>query len=203
VGLRLEPTSRQIFEFRTGDRYFGESYELHWRREGSRALLSVDYSEEPSTSALLEFDDSTVTQEGVYGFDRIDTDVFLRKYLVGSVSWAMPKSEWAFTFYRDVRDYDGLQADETFPRDDEEILGATARWLWRAGARTSLETDVRWESQDLTEGDADQGWFRFSIIRDISPTLEARLEARRLVRNSEAIQDYRDNSGLVGLRWYL
>ncbi len=203
VGVRMEPTSRQSFEFRTGDRYYGESYELHWRREGSRALLAVDYTEEPSTSALLEFDNSTTTEDGIYGFDRIDTDAYIRKYLSGSLTWALPRSEWSFRFYRDARDYDGRQPEGRPERDDEDILGMSADWRWRALARTWLETGFRWESQDVNEGDADQGWFRVALLRDISRSLQARLEVRRVVRNSEAIRDYRDNSALLGLQWML
>jgi hypothetical protein len=203
VGFRMEPTSRQSFEFRTGDRYYGESYELHWRREGSRLVLAVDYTEEPSTSALLEFDDGTVTEDGIYGFDRLDTDAYIRKYLAGEITWALPRSNWRIRFYRDARDYDGRQASDGLDRDDEDILGGTADWRWRFLSRTWLETGLRWETQDLNEGDSDQGWFRVAMIRDISRRIELRIEARRLVRNSEAIDDYRDNSGLIGLRWLL
>jgi uncharacterized protein (PEP-CTERM system associated) len=49
VGYDVGADAAQRLEARIGDRFFGTTYELNWRRTGTRGDLSVSYTEAPTT----------------------------------------------------------------------------------------------------------------------------------------------------------
>ena len=202
VGWQWAPTARQNLEVRAGDRYYGNTYDLSWRRSGTRGALVLDYHESPTTASELEFDSFTVTPDGIFGQARIDTRIFVRKRLSGLLTWTTSQSDWRLRLYREQRDYvSDAEADEEFLEDDE-VYGIRAGWRWQAFSRTSLDTDALWEDQDFQEGEANGGRLSVALVRDLKSNLEGQLGAVRLFKNSEAIEDYRDTSVFLALTWY-
>ena len=201
VGWRWLPTSRQTLELRVGDRYFGNTYDVIWRRSGTRGELGLEYHEAATTSNALEFGGAPVAPGSGYGDTRIDTRAYLSKRLAGLLTWETSRSDWRLRIYRDARDFVGdAEPDDDFTKD-EEVLGIRADWRWQAFARTSLATGVWWEEQELEQGDANGGQLSVALIRRISRTLEGRLAVFRLLKNSEVIDDYRDTSATLELTW--
>jgi hypothetical protein len=204
VGWRWIPTSRQDFEVRVGDRFYGTAWDAKWTRRGSRANLAVDYTEGPQTANSLEFDSNTTLPGGGYGQATPDARVFIRKRLSGLVTWGTAKSDWDLRIYGEQRDYADPQvapADTEFESDDE-AYGVRADWTWRGFTRSRLVADGWWEEQDFEEGQGNFGRFSLGLVRELSQTLDLSLTYYRLIKNSEAIDDYRDNSVQLELAWY-
>ena len=199
VGALYAPNVRQSFEARVGDRFYGTSWELRWKRRGSRGDLELEYVEEPSTFGALEFGAGGELPPG-WDVGRVDTRVFLSRRAAGRLSWQTAKSDWSFSLYRDRREYFD-NANLFDPRDDETWSGARVRWDWQAFARTGLELEAFWETSELTDGDNDRGQLLVALVRRLSPGLELRLEATRLVGNSDIVDDYRSNTAAIALRW--
>ena len=199
VGVLYAPSVRQSFEARVGNRFYGTSWELRWKRRGSRGELELEYVEQPSTYGALEFAGGGNLPPG-WDVGRIDTRVYLSRRAAGRLTWQTAKSDWAFSVYNDRRQYydDATVID---PRDDETYSGARIAWDWQTFARTGFEFEAFWETNELTGGDNDRGQVLVALVRRLTPRLELRLEGTRLVGNSEIVDDYRSNTGTIALRW--
>ncbi|MGH8218572.1 MAG: hypothetical protein ACREUT_08405 [Steroidobacteraceae bacterium] len=91
AGFDWSSGPRDDLKLLVGHRYFGRSYEGHWRRETRMLKLQVDYTESPATL------DEMLTQAplaaapvvqipGSYGYTRLAPDVFLEKMLSGAAT---------------------------------------------------------------------------------------------------------------------
>ena len=79
-GSEWEPTTLQSLELLVGRRYYGTSYEFHWKRRGARGDFAVDYTEESVTANNVQFDHFTFNPDtGGFGTPRLDSEVYLRR----------------------------------------------------------------------------------------------------------------------------
>lgn len=189
VGFIWEPSDLQSLEVRGGDRFYGTAWEVRWRRRGSGGELSVDYTEEPTTSS------------GVLGNDRIflpgfptidigslDSRVFLLKRTSGFASYELARSTLSARVYTDTREFLDLDGGK------EESYGATLSYDWTALARTLVTATVDLEQRDFESGRQDE-YVEFSVqvTREISRTLSGVLRLSHFLRNSDVDPDYSAN----------
>lgn len=199
-GFAWQPTSLQSLEAKVGHRFYGTSYEFHWKRTGSRGELSVDYNEQPSTANTAQFDDATFLPDGGrLGAPRLDPEVYVNKRLTAAFRYSFSRSDIEVRVYRDERDYGEIE-DNT-DQGDEKFTGVTSDFTWALFPRTSLVLGVDWEKQELDEsdggGDNHLGNFTLELRRQLRPAMALSLIGGRYIRNSDDEFDYRDNSGIL------
>lgn len=189
VGFAWQPTELQSLEAQVGERYFGTAWELHWQRRGSRGELTVDYTEEPSTSSEV-LGDSGIFTPGVEpgGVGSLDARVFLHRRLAGSAGYDFVRSSVIVRIYSDRREYQDAAGGT------EKNLGATLEYNWDAAPRTSLGFSSTWQR---TEPDANRrdnySEVAASLTRTMTRTLSAVFRVSHFQRYSTSDDDYKAN----------
>lgn len=199
-GFSWNPNQRQSLEALVGHRYYGTSYELHWKRQGSRGEVSVDYTEEATTSNGAQFDDSVFQQDGQrLGVPRLDDRVYVRKRWAAGLVYDFVRTQIKLDGYRDKRDYEVDTEDDS--RSDETFWGLRSRATWNALPRTDLILQADWERQELDEADGggtnDLTYFTLEVRRTLRPGMTLGLIAGRYNRDSDNNFDYTDNSATL------
>jgi len=189
VGFAWAPSELQSLEARVGERFFGTAWELHWRRRGSRGELTLDYTEEPTTSAGVLGDENIFapgTTPG--GVGSLNARVILQKRLSGSAGYEFVRSNITARIYSDRREYQDAIGGT------EKSIGATLDYNWDAAPRTSVGFDVNWQR---TEPGADRrdnySEIAASLTRTMTRTLSAVFRVSHFQRNSNVDDDYKAN----------
>lgn len=192
VGFAWQPSALQSLEARVGQRFFGTAWEVHWRRRGSRGELSVDYTEEPTTSAGVLGDDG-IFAPGVEagGVGSLDARVFLQKRLAGTANYELARSTIRAQVYADRREYQDATSET------EDLYGALLSYVWDFATRTRFDATIDWSQSDLASDGHDHGRFSVSITRDFTPTLNGVLRVGHFLRNSDIDGDYNSNQASV------
>lgn len=193
VGFIWAPSDLQSLEVRGGDRFFGNTWEAHWTRRGSRGELSVDYTENPTTSAgVLGDDDLFVPGFPTSDIGTLDSRVFLHKRLSGAARYQLARSALLVRLYSDRREYFDASGDE------EDSYGATLGYEWDLAARTQLGAIVDWEKRKFEDSrEDDYGELGLRVTRELNRTLTGELRLSHFVRNSNVEDDY--NANLIAL----
>jgi len=139
AGAAWEPSGRNRFEARIGERFFGTTYFAQWDMDGARLDANVTYQEAPTTLSIEQLNPQRVlVRNGSNpGFDivALTNDVYVNKEGTAQLSWALARSEIVLTA-RDVR-------REYINTDDEDReSGAGLAWYWRLGPRTQINAGV-------------------------------------------------------------
>ena len=116
----------------------------------------------------------------------------LRKRLASSLDYEFSRSFLSVTLYREDRDYETTDEDDTF-------WGVRSRWTWDMLPRTQLLLRGNWEHQDLDngEGENDLGNFSAEVRRTIRENMTLGLRGSYYTRNSDESFDYDDTSGML------
>lgn len=188
VGFEWAPSELQQLSGRVGERYFGTALELHWTRLGSLGEIGLDYTEEPNTSSgVLGEEDMFVPGFRPGGVPGLDTRVFLRKSLVGRLTYDLPRTTIGGRMHFDRLIYDD-DAGGT-----ERYYGATLNCDWQFAPRTALGASISLDRRKFQAGENDQMEFGVAVTRTLSRTLSGSLRAVHQSLNSEQIDDYRVN----------
>jgi hypothetical protein len=190
VGYAWEPSELESLEARVGDRYFGTAWELRWIRRGSQGELSLDYNEEPTTSAGV-LGDSSMFEPGYrpIGIARLDTRVFLRKRLSARASYRFVRSTLAARLYSDRREYeDSLDGTEKYH-------GAAVSFDWDLATRTRLGSTVDWSQRQFGSdaGTDDHVELSLRLTRELTRLMSAVLRGSHFRRDSDDRFDYQAN----------
>jgi len=189
LGVTWEPSDRQSLEVRGGDRFYGTAWEASWNRRGSKGELTVDYTEDPTTSSGVVGDDSLFLP----GFPTIDigsldSRVFLHKRLTGIASYELARTEIAARVYSDSREYLDLAGGK------EDGVGFTLSFDWNAATRTRIGASVTLEDREFELNREDEyAEFDLRVTRQINRILAAELGFRHFLRNSNTEEDYSAN----------
>lgn len=189
VGVAWEPSELQSLEARVGERFFGTAWELHWRRRGSRGELTVDYTEEPTTSAGV-LGDENIFAPGVSpgGVGSLNTRVILQKRLSGSASYEFARSDITARVYSDRREYQDAVGGT------EKNVGATLEYNWAAAARTRVGLLATWQrTEPLADRRDNYNEIAASVTRELTRTLSAVFRVSHFQRNSNIDDDYQAN----------
>ncbi|HJS21870.1 MAG TPA: TIGR03016 family PEP-CTERM system-associated outer membrane protein [Steroidobacteraceae bacterium] len=139
AGVQWQPSGRNRFEVRAGQRYYGDTYFAQWDMDGARFDANVLYQEAPTTLAIEQLNPNRVlTRTGSNpGFDivALTNDVYINKEATAVLSWGLARSELVLTA-RDVR------REYIDTNEDDRDSGAGLAWYWRFGARTQLNSGV-------------------------------------------------------------
>jgi hypothetical protein len=190
AGFIWEPSDLQSLEARVGSRFFGTAWELHWRRRGSRGELTIDYTEEPSTSAGV-LGDTNIFAPGVDpgGVGPLDARVFLQKRLSGSAGYEFVRSSITARVYSDRREYQDALGET------EESIGAMLDFNWDAAARTSVGLVANWERLEPEADRRDRyNEISASLTRSLTRILSAVLRISHFQRSSNIDEDYEANT---------
>jgi hypothetical protein len=193
LGFIWKPSDLQSLEVRGGDRFYGTAWEASWQRRGSKGELTVDYTEDPTTSSGVVGDEDLFIQ----GFPTIDiggldSRVFLQKRLSGQASYELTRSVIAARVYSDKREYLDVMGG------DEDSLGFTLSFDWDAAARTRVGASATFENRELElNRDDDYGEFELSVTRQINKIFSAKLGLSHFYRDSNVEEDY--DANLVSL----
>ena len=189
LGVAWEPSDRQSLEVRGGERFYGTAWEANWNRRGSKGELTVDYTEDPTTSSGVVGDDSYF-QPGFPTIDigSLDSRVFLLKRLTGEASYELARTEIAARVYSDRREYLDPMGGK------EDGVGFTLSFDWDAATRTRIGASVTLENRKFESNREDEyGEFNLRITRQINRILAAELGFRHFLRNSNSEEDYSAN----------
>ena len=196
VGVEWQPSELQRLEVRVGDRYYGEAFEVHWSRRGSRGELGLDYTEEPTTSSGVLGDDG-VFQPGFRpgGLPALDTRVFLRKRLSGRASYEFVRSSLALRIYADEREFEGDASDT------ERDYGITLDYDWQLAARMTVGFKADWERRKFAseEREDDLGAVSVRLSRELTRTLSGAFEIGHFFRESDGTFDYDANQASLSV----
>lgn len=139
AGATWEPSGRNRFELRVGERFFGTTYFAQWDMDGARLDANVAYQEAPTTLSIEQLNPRRVlVRNGSNpGFDivALTNDVYINKEGTAQLSWALARSEIVLTA-RDVR------REYITTTDQDRESGAGLAWYWRLGARTQVNAGV-------------------------------------------------------------
>lgn len=189
VGLAWTPSELQSLEAQVGERFFGTAWELHWRRRGSRGELTIDYTEEPSTSSGI-LGDSGIFEPGTgpVGIGSLDARVFVHKRLAGSAGYEFVRSNVMLRVYSDRREYQDAAGGS------EKNIGATLDVNWDAAPRTSLGLSTTWQRAE-PDSDRRDNYTEIaaSLTRTMTRTLSAVLRISHFQRYSSSDDDYKAN----------
>lgn len=207
VGVAWNPTIRTSLEARTGDRFFGQSYDLAARYRTRRMTANLLYVEEPintsvsilqDPSSLNESNASTPSASGESQRTRVplsdvSTEVFVRKRLTADISRSTAKSIFGIGFFNEERDYESFG-------DDERLYGADAAWDWRITSRMTSRLWGDWLRQDLRDGTDEDLWqISLRLTRKFSLDVDGFMEFRHGRRDSNIEEnDYEQNQIAVG-----
>lgn len=194
VGFAWQPSELQTLEAQVGRRFFGTAWEVHWRRRGSRGELSVDYTEEPTTSAGVLGDDGIfVPGFEAGGVGSLDARVFLQKRLSGTANYELARSSIRVQLYADRREYQDTTSET------EELYGLLLFYGWEVAARTRLNATIDWNQSELNSEGHDHGRFNVSITRELTRTLTGVFSVGHFLRNSDIDGDYNANQASLFL----
>jgi hypothetical protein len=187
VGLEWQPSELQSLVLRVGDRFYGSAYDFLWTRRGSRGELTVDYTEEPTTSSgVLGEDDSFQPGFRPGGIPSLDTRVFLLKRLSARASYELSRSTLGFRLFHDERIYqDGSD-------DVERNSGLGVTYDWQLGPRMTLGGVAEWERRQFAdeERDDDVVELTVSLTRMLTRTLSGIFSLSHFNRSSDVEFDY-------------
>ncbi len=189
VGFEWEPSDLQSLSAQVGERFYGTAWEVHWIRRGSRGQLSLDYTEDPTTSSGVLGGDG-MFQPGLTpgGTPALDTRVFLRKRASGRASYEFVRSRLEAIIHAEKRIYQDAESG------DERSSGARLNYDWDLAARTTLGASVDFErtSYEVT-GDNEYLQFSVNVNRQLTRTLSGELRLGNLRRDQDVGTDYTAN----------
>ena len=211
VGMVWNPSRRTSLEATTGERFYGQHYDLAFRHQTRRTTVEVLYLEETinPSGALLESpfslvgdelgspvpDPSGELQPVEVPLPSIGTEVYLRKRLTANISKSTAKSIFRMEVFNEERDYQATG-------DEERVYGGNAVWDWRLAPRTSSMLRGDWQRQELRNGEEDELWqISLRVTRKVRANVDGFLEYRHVRQQStEAENEYRQNSIAAGVR---
>jgi hypothetical protein len=191
AGFIWAPDERQTLSARAGERYFGTSWGGNYTRRAARGTLTLDYSENPTTSAGILATDPAVPPTVRPGADpTLDARIFLEKRFLGTASYELVRSTIDFRIISSRRIYE----DET--GGTEKIHGAGLGYSWRMAPRTTLRAGADWERRYFAfdDGRDDRGSFDVRVRHDLTRVFSSELRASHDLRNSDTRTEYRANT---------
>ena len=193
VGFATEPTDQQSFSASVGRRFFGTTWEMRWRRQGTRGDLEVSYTEVPSTANQNLIDGGGGLVGDVGGLPTLNADLFLARRLTGRATYNLTRTRLAADVYGERRERaegEGL---------DDEVYGLRLSADWDAATRTRVNGYVSYERRDLnrTQGFSDRYELGVNVRRNLTRLFFAEARYSYLTRDVDFGVDYAINT--VGL----
>lgn len=205
AGFRLDFGRGNEIELRTGERFFGTSHFGRILFEGRRLTMSVQYSENPTTSALGGDPGSLIIPFGVSGgqdpFDEpqvvddlvigpIRAEVYVSYLWMARIEFETGKSAVSLTYQDELRDF--LDLPGNFGGDEDKQTSATFRYGYRLGARSELELTSLFGRYDFAQTDvvSDVTEVRFAYIRQLAGDSEWRVTYRFTTQENTGVADF-------------
>jgi hypothetical protein len=147
AGFLWQPDSRTSLDARYGERFFGDSYSLGLRREGSWLTLTASYLEDPEVETRrigINFDPDDFPLPPSVDFSFLSAFPYVRKDALLSAIAEGARTQVRLDVYDRKREY--LQ--EALP--DEELTGVQLNVVRDIGA--SLYGELRFRYDDVLQG---------------------------------------------------
>ncbi len=182
LGFIWKPSELQSLEVRGGDRFYGSAWEASWQRRGSKGELSVEYTEDPTTSSgVLGDDDLFLPGFPTIDIGSLDNRVFLQKRLSGNASYEFTRSILAARVYSDRREFLDMLGGE------EDSIGFTLSYDWDAATRTRVGATVNLEEREFESSRKDEyAEVNVRVTRQINKIVSAELRLSHLLRVAQA-----------------
>ena len=197
LGYGWNLKQRSSFEVTWGQRFFGDSIELHGSHGLKRWTFNLDYSEDPSTNSQSQIDNASTLVGGLQQqlVDIGNQEVFIQKRLVVGVHYAGQRNQVNFRLSRDKREFQtGTEVGQrkenvnlNWQRDLNSQMKAdiSAEWLHRLGA-----------ARDYRE------WkLSFGLERSLSSRLSVFGRVLHSLRDGRPLSgEYRENTFKAGVK---
>jgi hypothetical protein len=196
VGILWQPSRRNQFEFRYGERFFGKTGSFQWRFQGRILGTSFTYSENFSTAGQVQLD-TPVTPGGGVTTDpaQFRDQVFFSQRFSGELTVSMWKTQLAFNTFNERQEFQTSI-------DENEVSGIGMSWSWQFAPRTSSRVDLRYQHSDFVS-EQQEDWLSqatFLLQRQIGRMASASLGITYNNQDSTDPQnEYRQN--LVNLQF--
>ena len=197
VGVRLEPTTRDLIEARYGQRFFGNTRGFLWTHTARRITTEFKF-----------FEDLTTGNQTLLGTDftpgqGINTDVprrrgepFTRKRFDATITLELPKSTISIN---------GFHVRRTFQTTAEKDRnnGAVLSWLWQLRPRTEFSVSLTYVRNRFGSGNNrnnEGGWIEMQLLKQFGPRTDGYIQASYRRRDADQLQDeYRENRVSLGV----
>lgn len=164
AGFDWSPDKNNDLKVLAGRRFFGNSYEAHWRHQSRLLNVQANYTEQPATQDGLLASQSLTPQQaiqplnipGQQGFVRVSPDVFLQKQLDARVALTGRLTAVGVTIESQQRTYitvNGVQVPQSggaVADDRERSVSVFA--TRRLGPVTQAQLIASYSNVDLREG---------------------------------------------------
>ncbi len=214
VGFKWRPNTRNSLDFNFGNRFFGNTYHLDYKRRARKITWNVTYADditdlrnqtrqnvsfiEEDPDGVVVPESSTAARQGQYYLSRRLTNNLIYAYKKSTISWRL---------YAEKRFYDVSE------QENEKRLGTSLGWQYLLSQRTTMETGIYWDFYDnifsvVGDNEIDAGagkrtrtTFLWSMNHLLTPYTSAFLRLR--IQNNDAdrsINNYQENRISVGLK---
>jgi hypothetical protein len=200
TGVRWKSREIGVMQVMYGERFYGDSWDASWERDGRLLDFEITYVEEPTTSShelglsplsLSPLSQSTLPETDDLG--RLTTEVYLRKDFDARIALVGKLTEIAATAYSHERRY-----FESALNEKEQ--GAGLNFNRQIGARWTASLYVSRGEAELREGDSlEDSEGGFALLRKLSPTAEVRVSLDRIDREGGR-EEYTVNWATLGFK---
>ena len=198
AGFRWTANPRNNFEFRYGDRDFGNTRFLSWNRAGTKLETTVSFTEDLGTDSAILFDRDPALNP-VENFEQgnlgLSDEVFERERFEFESILNTGKGRFTLNIFDEDRKF--LSTNE-----DEESKGGSLVWAWQFASRTSLNTSLRYTQIDSREREEEFDRYRFQtgFVRTLGANSNAFLDFGHNRRDSdESTREYEENFATIGV----
>ena len=165
-GLDWSPDAHNDLKVLAGHRFFGKSFEAHWRRDSRLLNLQVNYTELPTTEDAVLTSQALSPQQtvqpinipGQTGFVRTTPDVFLNKQLDARLAITGHLTSVGVAVESQKRSYitvNGVQVSQSSAVGvDDSERGVSAFATRRLGPLTTVQVTASLNKVNLREGGA-------------------------------------------------
>jgi len=202
LGLNWRPSNRTSLELITGERFTGKTGSLAFTHKSRKTTLQMSFSEEFTTSSLLQASAPVFDPEGNPVFNpgnpSISTDVFLSKQSTISFSKITAKTLLTLGTF-----YSKQQSQTNVSNNDEENIGANLNWTWNPGRRTTIVLSENWQKTKFVSiSRKDNDWTtKLSFLRKINKNANWSLSYTYTERDSDLAEfDYHRNLFMIDLK---
>ena len=204
AGFRINAGSNSVVEFRTGERFFGDSYFGNIELEGRRVEFTTSYTENPTTSAegmlgglVIPFNPNPASSEdqeqlpiGEIILAPIRAEVYVSKMWRSRFTVNSARTEIYFSYFQEDRDF----------VDDLDLVGVSQDgqsslaigFIRELGPRTSMELVGRLFEYEYTDSDdvTQVASLEFGITRNIGTGTELGLTLRHAEQDTDSVSQF-------------
>jgi uncharacterized protein (PEP-CTERM system associated) len=202
IGLDLKPARRTTVSLNAGKRYYGNTYGLSFKHTKRKSEIGIDYKEDITNSSFVQLQQQTIPLGttgtngdvltpafAVIDYPVLNTEVILRKSLLGHMVWQTGKSTLSIILSRTRFEFQNSNSSE-----DDKSGQASWKWLTTKNITFNLNGYRRYRKLLPTASTEDLGVIEIKLTDNLNPNAIAGFAASRINSNaSDNALDYKVN----------